>query len=131
MQAEPAAITAEDAGADVVVVEKMMIVGDNTLKATDGLNAAGTVYQDKADISDSPQVHYEDTLKSGRNANVLELVRTMVEKAAQSVEWSNDMGANLVRVNLSGGSTNARSHAPEGGGGAGNRDPPPDRGDFA
>lgn len=111
-----AAITAEDAGADVVVVEKMMIVGGNTLRATGGLNAAGTVYQDKAGISDSPQVHYEDTMKGGRNANVPELVRTMVEKAAQAVEWLNDMGANLIQVNLSGGSTNARSHAPEGGG---------------
>ena len=113
-----AAITAKEAGADVVVVEKMMI-GGNTLRATGGLNAAGTVYQDKAGIKDSPDVHYEDTMKGGRYENVPELVRTMVDNAAAAVEWLNDLGANLIQVNLSGGSTNARSHAPEGGGAVG------------
>jgi fumarate reductase flavoprotein subunit len=114
-----AAITAKEAGADVVVVEKMMIIGGNTLRATGGLNAAGTVYQDKAGIKDSPDVHYEDTMKGGRYENVPELVRTMVDNAAAAVEWLNDLGANLIQVNLSGGSTNARSHAPEGGGAVG------------
>jgi fumarate reductase flavoprotein subunit len=114
-----AAITAKEAGADVVVVEKMMIIGGNTLRATGGLNAAGTAYQKEAGIEDSPDVHYEDTMKGGRNENVPELVRAMVDNAAEAVEWLNNLGANLIQVNLSGGSTNARSHAPEGGGAVG------------
>ncbi|NLG87526.1 MAG: flavocytochrome c [Firmicutes bacterium] len=110
-----AAVTAKQAGADVIVLEKMPMVGGNTLRATGGLNAAGTKYQELAGIKDSPDIHYEDTMKGGKNENIPELVRTLVDNANDALEWLNGLGANLIHVSLSGGSTNPRSHAPEGG----------------
>lgn len=38
-----AALEAKNAGKDVIVVEKMPMVGGNSLRATGGLNAAGTL----------------------------------------------------------------------------------------
>lgn len=110
-----AAITAKDSGADVIVLEKMPYIGGNTLRATGGLNAAGTKYQAAAGIVDSPDVHFADTMKGGYNQNDPALVRIMVDHANEAVEWLNALGANLVHVVISGGSSNPRSHAPEGG----------------
>ncbi|MDK2925638.1 MAG: fumarate reductase flavoprotein subunit [Bacillota bacterium] len=110
-----AAVTAKSAGADVIVLEKMPFIGGNTLRATGGLNAAGTKYQEAAGIEDSPDIHYADTMKGGKNKNNPELVRTLVDNANGALEWLNSMGANLVHVVIAGGSTNPRTHAPEGG----------------
>ncbi|HHV56568.1 MAG TPA: flavocytochrome c, partial [Firmicutes bacterium] len=114
-----AAVTAKNAGANVIVLEKMPLIGGNTLRATGGLNAAGTRYQAAAGIKDSPDVHYADTMKGGKNQNIPELVRTLVDNANNTLEWLNGMGANLVHVVIAGGATNPRTHAPEGGGAVG------------
>lgn len=110
-----AAVIAKDNGADVIVLEKMPYIGGNTLRATGGLNAAGTKYQKAAGIEDTPDIHFEDTMKGGYHKNNPTLVRIMVDFANDAVEWLNRLGANLVNVAISGGSTNPRSHAPEGG----------------
>ncbi|HHY91844.1 MAG TPA: FAD-dependent oxidoreductase, partial [Firmicutes bacterium] len=104
-----AAVTAKGAGADVIVLEKMPMIGGNTVRATGGLNAAGTKYQAAASIKDSPDVHYADTMKGGKNQNIPELVRTLVDNANGALEWLNGMGANLVHVVIAGGATNPRT----------------------
>ena len=48
-----AAIEAHDAGANVIIVEKMPFVGGNTARATGGINAAGSVFQKEAGINAS------------------------------------------------------------------------------
>lgn len=48
-----AAAQAAENGAKVIVVEKMPIVGGNSLKATGGMNAADTKYQEALGITDS------------------------------------------------------------------------------
>lgn len=110
-----AAVSAADAGAKVIVVEKMPMVGGNTLRATGGLNAAGTKYQEAKGIKDSPDIHFDDTMKGGYNKNIPELVRTMVDKAPEAIDWLTSLGADLTDVGNLGGSTNARSHRPKGG----------------
>ncbi|HHV78560.1 MAG TPA: flavocytochrome c [Firmicutes bacterium] len=110
-----AAVTAAENGARVIVVEKMPMIGGNTLRATGGVNAAGTKYQQAMGISDSPEIHYQDTMKGGYNKNIPELVRTMVNEAPKAVDWLISLGADLTRVGISGGSTNARSHGPKDG----------------
>ncbi len=51
-----AAITAADAGKTVVVLESQPAVGGNSVKATGGMNAAKTVYQDKNEFGESAGV---------------------------------------------------------------------------
>lgn len=109
-----AAIVAADAGKNVVIVEKMPILGGNTLRATGGINAAGTSSQAALGIVDTAEIHYEDTLKGGRT-NDTALVRVLADQAADAVEWLISLGADLSDVGRLAGSTNNRSHRPAGG----------------
>lgn len=114
-----AAIEATSLGKKVILLEKMNIVGGNTNNATGGLNAAETKYQAALGITDSKQQFYEDTMKGGYNKNDPALVQTMVDKAAETVDYLVNLGADLTDVGKLAGSTNARGHRPNGGGAVG------------
>lgn len=110
-----AAIAAHDEGAKVVVLEKMPMVGGNTLRATGGLNAAGTSFQKEKGLKDSPELFFEDTMKGGKNLNNPELVKVLTSQAAVSVEWLTKLGADLSDVGRLGGASVNRAHRPKGG----------------
>lgn len=110
-----AALEAREAGHEVVIVEKMSFVGGNTLRATGGLNAAGTSPQEDLGIEDSWETHYEDTMTGGQEMNDPELVEILTRNAADAVEWLIDMGADLSDVGRLGGSSENRTHRPTGG----------------
>ena len=116
-----AGIEAANKGAKVIILEKMGVVGGNTISSTGGLNASYTKEQEKLGIKDSKDVFFDDTMKGGKNINDPELVRTMVENSADIVEWlqSDIVGADLSDVGLFGGATNKRIHRPQGGGAIG------------
>lgn len=57
-----AAITAADAGKSVVILESQPMAGGNSVRATGGLNAAGTEEQDKNEFTEADGV--EKTLKT-------------------------------------------------------------------
>lgn len=109
------ALEVKNAGRDVIIVEKMPLVGGNTLRATGGLNAAETSSQNELGIEDSIETHYEDTMKGGYEKNDPELVKTLTTNAPNAVEWLISIGADLSDVGKLGGSTNNRSHRPTGG----------------
>ena len=110
-----AAVEAANLGANVVVVEKMAMVGGNTIRAAGGLNAATTALQQAKGIDDSLEIAYYDTMKGGHWLNDPELVRTLVKGAPESVEWLLALGANLRDVGMMAGATKARTHRPAGG----------------
>lgn len=110
-----AAIEAAMNGLQVVVLEKMPMVGGNTKLATGGLNAAETSSQEALDIEDSVETFIEDIMKGGGNINNEELVRIMAEASAETVDWLQELGADLSDVGRMGGSTNNRTHRPAGG----------------
>lgn len=110
-----AAIEASDAGKDVILVEKMPLVGGNTLRATGGINAAGTSVQEDLGIEDNADIHFEDTMTGGYETNIPELASIMTSQGADAVEWLIELGADLTDVGRLGGSTNNRAHRPEGG----------------
>jgi fumarate reductase flavoprotein subunit len=110
-----AAITAADAGARVVVLEKMPIVGGNTQLAAGGMNAAGTRIQRDKGIRDEWRWMYEDTMKGGRNRNQPELVEIMTRGSAEAVDWLTGLGAQLPGIVRSGGARADRTHQPVGG----------------
>ena len=68
-----AAIEGVQNGAKVILLEKM--------------GAAETTVQKALGISDTKNQFYEDTMKGGYNKNDESLVRQMVEKAAETVDW--------------------------------------------
>lgn len=110
-----AAVEVAQGGKSVVIVDKMPIIGGNTNRATGGINAAETPYQEAQGVKDSKQTFYDDTMKGGNDKNDPDLLRTLVDNAPVAVEWLNEMGAGLKRVTLSGGATNPRIHTPEDG----------------
>lgn len=110
-----AATEAAGKGAKVIVLEKMAIAGGNTNASTGGLNASETSVQKKLNIEDSNDQYYADTMKGGYNLNDPALVRNMVEKSAETVDWLISLGADLSDVGKMAGSTNKRTHRPQGG----------------
>lgn len=110
-----AAIEAKQGGAKVIVLEKMGVAGGNTISATGGLNAAETKIQAGLGIADTKAQFIEDTMKGGKNINDLALVTEMAEKAPETVDWLMEVGVDLSDVGKMAGSTNSRTHRPQGG----------------
>ena len=80
-----AAMTAADAGQKVVIVESQAMVGGNSARATGGMNAAKTVYQDENEFGEAAGV--EKTLKSAAdnyadNETITALAATVAEQWA-------------------------------------------------
>lgn len=113
-----AAITAKDAGANVVVLEKMPTVGGNSLISGAEMAAANNWVQQKLGITgDSVELHYQDTMKGGDNKGDPAVVRTMVENALDAVLWCRDtIGVEFQEDNLFffGGHSKKRSLIPKG-----------------
>ncbi|MGN0729513.1 flavocytochrome c [Treponema sp.] len=110
-----AAAEAASKGASVIVLEKEGNVGGNTIAATGGLNASETSVQKKLGIQDTNEQFFEDTMKGGHYKNDPSLVRNLTEKSAETVDWLISLGADLTDVGKMAGSTNRRTHRPQGG----------------
>ncbi len=108
-----AAIQAKQDGAtNVVIVEKMPQVGGNTTRATGGLNASETKYQDEQGIKDTNELFFQDTMTGGKDLNDKELVQTLVNNSAAAVDWVNKIGGDLSVVAMFGGASVERIHRP-------------------
>ena len=105
-----AAIEARQAGAKVMVLEKMPIPGGNSRISDGALCAPGNFLQREHKVEDSPQLFYEDILRAGRSRNHPRLVRVLAEQAAAAVDWTRDfLGVPyLNRVDRFGGHSAAR-----------------------
>ena len=111
-----AAAQAAENGSKVIVVEKMPIVGGNSLKATGGMNAADTKYQEALGITDSGVNEFiEDTINGGHGINDRSLVTVMAEDSADAVGWLDSIGAPLPKVAATGGTSHKYLHEPEDG----------------
>ena len=80
-----AAITAAGEGKSVVVLESQSMVGGNSVRATGGMNAAKTVYQDENEFGEAAGV--EKTLKTAAekyadNETITALAKTVSEQWA-------------------------------------------------
>lgn len=108
-----AAIRAHDAGAKVVVFEKLPFAGGNTQIAQGFINAADPGRQKKQGIEDSPQKHFEQTLAAGDFRGDPERVRVLTENALGAVEWLESLGMkfkdNVIQIF---GALYPRSHIP-------------------
>ena len=81
-----AAISAKEAGANVVIFEKMPIAGGNTMKSSAGMNASGTKFQEAEGIEDSNDLFFEETLAGGKETNDQELLRFFVDHSAPAID---------------------------------------------
>lgn len=110
-----AAITAHDAGAKVILLEKQPITGGNSMISAGGMNAAGTRMQAAKGVKDSPEVMFNDTMTGGKNISNPELVKVLAEKSSASIDWLTSIGADMSDVGRFAGASASRAHRPTGG----------------
>ena len=110
-----AAITAHDAGAKVILLEKQPVTGGNSMLSAGGMNAAATQMQAKKNIKDSADLMFKDTMTGGKNVNRPALVKILAEKSAESVDWLTSIGADVSDVGRLAGASVNRAHRPTGG----------------
>ena len=150
-----AAITAAEEGKSVVILESQSAAGGNSVRATGGMNAAKTKYQDNnefaesagvektlaaaeaymdnkdvaalvdtvkqqwADYQANPEGYFDsvelmelDTMIGGKCVNNFDLVKTLAENSADSIDWLASIGADLNNVGQFGGASVKRIHRP-------------------
>lgn len=107
-----AAIEADKNGADVVIMEKLPVIGGNTIKATDGINAWGTSQQKKAGIKDNADRYYEDMLKNSNGNSNNKIMKLFAYQSKTSLEWLEEKGAKFQVVEKMIGSSVPRTHRP-------------------
>ncbi len=106
-----AAITANAAGAKVIMVTKLRIGDANTMMAEGGIQAA-----DKP--NDSPAIHYLDAFGGGHFAAKPVLLEKLVYEAPSAIKWLSDLGVmfdkdaegNMITTH-GGGTSRKRMHA--------------------
>jgi len=106
-----AAITANEAGAEVLLATKLRMGDSNTIMAEGGIGGATAP-------EDSPAIHYVDTLVGGRGTNVPALVEVLVKDAPFIIDWLSSLGVNFDRLadgsyftHRPGGHSRRRSHS--------------------
>jgi len=115
-----AAIEAQNAGASVIILEKMKGYGGNSTISDGVMAASGTSLQNKLGIQDSSKLMFADMMSAGLHLNHPELVKIVAEHSAEVFEWTVDyLGVQyLERVDQFGGHSVPRGHKTQKGAGA-------------
>lgn len=97
-----AAIEAKNAGANVVLLEKMPSVGGNSLISGAEMNAARNWVQPKLGIlDDSAERHAADTFKGGDKKGDMKVINVMTANALDAAKWCRDyLGVRFEDDNL-------------------------------
>ncbi|MCD4714491.1 MAG: flavocytochrome c [Clostridiales bacterium] len=110
-----AALEAEAAGVNVILLEKMPYVGGNTVRATAGMNAVETEAQKEAGISDDVEIFVGDILESGHSEGNPRMIEIMARESSSALDWLTAKGADLSDVGILAGHSKPRTHRPSGG----------------
>ncbi|CAN6674768.1 fumarate reductase 2 [Trichomonascus vanleenenianus] len=96
---------------NVIIVEKLKSTGGNSIKASSGINGAGTIHQKRLNIQDTPLLFYEDTVKSAKGFGSKSLAKTLADNSEAAVNWLEEsFGIDLSVVSLLGGHSKPRTH---------------------
>jgi succinate dehydrogenase / fumarate reductase flavoprotein subunit/L-aspartate oxidase len=87
-----AAVSAEGAGARVLVATKTTLQANNSSKAQGGIQAA-------LGDDDSPELHAEDVLRSSHDTADMRLVDVLTSEAAGAIAWLEERGCGFTREN--------------------------------
>ncbi|KAJ7088366.1 Flavocytochrome c [Mycena belliarum] len=112
-----AAHTLLEHGKDVLLLDKMPSLGGNSVKASSGINGAGSAAQQALDINDSPEAFFADTEASaGAELARPALITALTGNSAGAIAWlTGTFGVDLSVVARLGGHSAARTHRDKGG----------------
>lgn len=107
-----AALSAQQAGADVLVLERDTSTLGTTAMSTGLIPAAGSRFQKAAGIEDSPSQFANDILAKAKGQTDLDIVAALAVESAATVDWLADCGVPLSLVDsfLYPGHTAMRMH---------------------
>ncbi len=114
-----AAIAAQEAGANVLLLEKGGLTGGSTVRSGGKILAAGTPWQEKQGYTDNADMMYEYLMSFDRDDIMNEeLVRAFCDNSAENLQWLEDRGVMVQDVEYIHSSiTPWRVHNTMGGGG--------------
>ena len=88
-----AGVSAYENGAkSVIILEKMPIIGGNTIRSGGAMNAVNPEKQKKQGIEDSIEKHTTQTWEGGNKVANKKLVETMTSNALDGVKWLENYG---------------------------------------
>jgi fumarate reductase flavoprotein subunit len=87
-----AAITAADAGASVLLIDKHYKIGGSAMGAGGSYSAAGSRLQREKQIQDSPALHFEEANQIGKGKADPEILRLYTEQAPPTQVWLEGLG---------------------------------------
>lgn len=107
------AIAANQAGANVIVLEKLDITGGSTNVSEGALNAVDPERQEPQGIEDSIETFYDTTMEGGHQKGNPELVHYLTDNALDAVHWLESLGVEFKdEIGSATGSLGQRSHYP-------------------
>lgn len=114
-----AALTAQEAGANILVLEKGGVTGGSTVRSGGKILAAGTKWQEAQGYTDNADMMYEYLMSFDRDGIMSEeLVRAFCDNSAENLQWLEDRGVQVQDVEYIHSSlTPWRVHNTMGGGG--------------
>ncbi|KAK0195922.1 Flavocytochrome c [Armillaria mellea] len=111
-----AAHTLLENGATVLLLDKKPSLGGNSVKASSGINGAGTEAQVKHDIKDTVEDFIKDTTASAGHLARPNLIQALTSNSAPALAWlSTKFGIDLSLVARLGGHSIPRTHRGKGG----------------
>lgn len=104
-----ASLTVAEQGHEVILLEKDMTIGGNSIKASSGINSSETLHQKTMGIKDSHAILEKDTLLSaGDQSNFL--IHTLSKNSSKAIQWLESYGIKMTDVFIMGGHTVPRTH---------------------
>ena len=82
-----ASVAAAQNGASVCLIEKLPLLGGDTLRSTGYFSCVEPRRQKLNGIEDSLDLHYRQTMEAGGNLGNPKVVRKMIEEAPRTVAW--------------------------------------------
>lgn len=76
----------------VLVIEKAPDIGGTLFLSGGMMSAAGTRLQQRNGIKDTPDMHYEDTMTMCHGKANADVLRLLVDNAADTINWLEDIG---------------------------------------
>ncbi|MDP2852719.1 MAG: flavocytochrome c [Smithellaceae bacterium] len=106
-----AAIEAKNAGANVLVIDKMVLHGGNSIINGGDFCAPGTKLQQENGVQDSAELMLKDMLRVGAYLNHPDLAKMVAFNAKGALEWTESyIGAKYTKLNFHGGHSVKRAH---------------------
>jgi len=87
-----AAVTAGELGVSAVLADKRYRVGGTGLGAGGSFSAAGSRMQRAKNIEDSPELHFADARRIGKEKNDPEILRLYTANAGAVLDWLENLG---------------------------------------